>query len=150
MARFNWVLTLFLGAILGATFLLASCEGDDPPESTDDESTSSACKGKTDNPRGCSFVHSDEDASVSSTDTTEGSQPDTEEPPPLPKCSESDLPYPTGTLLDCGPLVGQCQLEWHDNEQKGCVASCVPGGFEDRPLVAFILLMDSQCPPANP
>ena len=82
MKRFTWVLTLCVCAILGALSILASCESDGvpAPDPTDDYPL---CEGKSDSP-GCPLVLPDEDT-VSSTDTTEGAKPDTDEPPDEPQ-----------------------------------------------------------------
>lgn len=142
----HWVYALLACAILGAT-LLASCDSDTPPGPTDDESVPAACQGKADDPAGCLVSLPGEDASAGEADT-EGSQPDTEQPAPPTDCSKVLEQYPTGKWLDCGPIAGQCQIQWHYDEQWGCLASCPPA-FGDRPPEVFSDPAALQCQPAN-
>ena len=146
MVRKNWLLAILLAcAILGAT-LLASCETPGSPPDPTGDSDFPLCEGKADDPAGCLSLPG-EDA-VSSTDTTEDSPPDTEQPAPPPDCSTVLEQYPTGKWLDCGPIAGQCQIEWHYDEKWGCLASCPPA-FGDRQLEDFSNPNILQCSPAN-
>ena len=110
---------LFLAAFAAALTLLASCESDTPPGPTGDEFP--LCEGNKSDDPSCHVALPGEDA-VSSTDT-EGSQPDTEQPAPFPTCSKAELPYPTGMWIKCDSAP-RCQIEWHDDLEWGCVASC--------------------------
>ena len=111
---------LLLAAFAAALFLGCLPEGVPPTGPDEDTSSSSPCESKSDDPScQASSLPSSDDA-VSSTDTN---TPDPPDDPPPPDCSEVTKPFSDGEWIKCN-TAPRCQIEWHNDPEWGCLASC--------------------------